>query len=194
MASQDRLAAKVTVAIMSIASQTSLLGSSRFASHRINHEVLGAKCWVRNRGCSQDDAAATALALFERQESGPGCSFKHIIHALAAQARTLQISLGADVSCDGLAVVLRDESHRLFAHLLDSDRVFSQVLLQADEDDGDASAQSGRFLDPLYRVTRQLRVNLQGTAMPGRRTLCLTLSSESGVSTEKPTRITCAFE
>ncbi len=29
-----------------------------------------------------------------------------------------------------------------------------------------------------------------GTALP---TLCLTLSSESGVSTEKPMRMTCAF-
>lgn len=43
-----------------------------------------------------------------------------------------------------------DEAEGLFAHLLDGDGVFAEVLFQADEDDGDVGAETARFFYPLF--------------------------------------------
>lgn len=114
----------------------------RFAWHRIVHDRVAVVA-------SQHNAAAASLSLLKGQESGTSSSLEHIVDALAAQAGALQIPLGADVSCNSLTFVLGNESHRLLSHVLDGDRIFSKVLLQADEDDGNAGAQSGGLLDPL---------------------------------------------
>lgn len=45
-------------------------------------------------------------------------------------------------------------------------------------------------LEPLANRTS----DKEGGARSGPLTLCLTLSSESGLSTEKPIKMTCAFE
>jgi hypothetical protein len=100
-------------------------------------------------GASQNDTAATSLALFKGQKSRTGRGLEYIVDAFSAQAGAFQISLGANIPGNGLALVFGDESHRLLAHLLDRDGVFAQILLQADEDDGDAGAQSGGLFDPL---------------------------------------------
>lgn len=103
-----------------------------FASYAHSEEL--------GRSRLQHDTAATALTLLKGQEGGASGSLKDIIDALAAQARTFQIPLGVNLAADSLAVVLGNESQRLLAHLLDRDRVFSEVLLQTDEDNRDTAA------------------------------------------------------
>jgi hypothetical protein len=97
----------------------------------------------------QHDTAATALTLFESQQSSTGSRLENIVDTLATQAGAFQISLCANFSRDRLSIVFRDESHRLLAHFLNRNGVFSKILLQANENDGNAGAQSLSFFNPL---------------------------------------------
>jgi hypothetical protein len=87
----------------------------------------------------QDNTAATTLGLFKCQECCSSRSFEYVVNALAAQTRAFEISLGIDLSGSHLAVMWCHESKRLFPHLLNRNRVFSKILLEAHEDNGNAS-------------------------------------------------------
>jgi hypothetical protein len=100
-------------------------------------------------GSLQHDTAAAALTLFEGQQSSTSSRFENIVDTLAAQAGAFQISLCANFSRDRLSIVFRDESHRLLAHFLNRNGVFSKILLQPNEDDRNTSAQSLSFFNPL---------------------------------------------
>lgn len=142
----------------------------------------------------QNDTAAGVFPLLKCEEGSSGSRFEHIVDALPAQTRAFEISLGSDLSSDALAVVCSDESQRLFAHLLDGDRVIAQIFLQSNKDDGYTFAKASSFLDPL-EWQRHISIKSFHHTRDGRhRTLCLTLSRESGVSTENPIRMTCALE
>lgn len=45
--------------------------------------------------------------------------------------------------------MLGDKSQRLLAHFLNRNGVFSEILLQTNKNDGNTSAQSLSFLNPL---------------------------------------------
>lgn len=113
---------------------------------------------MRMTGSLQHDAAATTLTLFESQQSSTSSRLKNIIDALAAQTGAFQISLCANFSCNSLAIVFGDKSHRLLAHFLNRDGVLSKIFLQANEDNGYASAQSLGFLNPLHQQQVSLKI------------------------------------
>lgn len=56
----------------------------------------------------------------------------------------------------------RHEPHRLFTHLLNRDGILAEILLQADQDNGDAGAQAGGLFDPLRTIVSVLSQKLQG--------------------------------
>lgn len=161
---------------------------------------MQAEVWFGRRvrdQLSQQDAAASTLAFIEGQEGSTCGSLEDVVDAIATQAGALEISLGTRLSSNNLGVVRRNEAKRLLPHLLDRNRVFSEVLLQPDEDNGNASAKTGGLFDPLYR-RRQLVSDRDKKGLCSgymhRRALCFTLSRESGESIEKPINSTWAFE
>jgi hypothetical protein len=98
---------------------------------------------------SENDTASGVLALFKREEGRTRSCLKYIIDTFTAQAGAFQVPPGADFACRCLAFLGRYEPHRLFPLLLDGDGVFSKVLLQPYEDDGDAGTKSRGFFYPL---------------------------------------------
>jgi hypothetical protein len=102
--------------------------------------------------CLENHAAAAALLVLERQEGCAGRGLEDVVHALAAETRALEIPSGVDLPRSHLAVVRRHEPEGLFPHLLDRDGILAEILLQTDEDDRDAVAESICLLNPLQYI------------------------------------------
>lgn len=88
----------------------------------------------------EHNTAPAALALLKLQQRCPRGRLEHIVDALAAQAGAFEVALGANLAGSALSIVCGDEALRLAAHFFDRDGVFAEILLEADEDDGDAGA------------------------------------------------------
>jgi len=83
----------------------------------------------------------TSLLLFLVLEGGPGGRLEHLPHALLALGRALEVGEGVDLLGHGAPLL---GLHRLLLHLpqlLDRVGVVAQVLLVADQDDGDVGAE-----------------------------------------------------
>jgi hypothetical protein len=98
----------------------------------------------------QHNAATAALALLKGQQSSTSGSLKYVVDAFAAQAGAFKISLRANFPSNCLSIMFRHKTHRLLAHFLDRDGVLSKIFLKTNENNGNAGAQAGGFLNPLH--------------------------------------------
>lgn len=98
---------------------------------------------------SQNDAAAASLALLKGQQGGASGGLEDIVDALAAQTGAFEVFPGSNFLGGGIALLVCDKAHRLLSHFLNRYGILAEILLQSDEDDGDAFAESSNLFHPL---------------------------------------------
>jgi hypothetical protein len=106
----------------------------------------------------EDDAASRPLSLLKGQQRCARRGLEYVVDALAAETRALEVPPGVDLARDLLALLCGDEAHGFLALFLDCDGVFAEILLEADEDDGDVGTEPVRFCYPLEGVSFGLLV------------------------------------
>lgn len=139
---------------------------------------------------SLENHAAGGFPLVEGEECGSGGGLKYVVDTFTCQGGALEVFASTNLCPSLVAFFGRNELQRLLTHFFDGQGIFTEIFLKPDEDDWDAGASLVRFFDPLCPNVNDWYCML---GVP-RRTLCLTLDNESGVSTENPMRRTCAFE
>jgi hypothetical protein len=98
----------------------------------------------------QDHALlVAALSAAAREESSAGSVLKHLANTLVGLGRALEVLVGADLLTDLLTLFGRHGLLAGLAKLLDRLLVVSQILLAANENDGETLAEVKDLRNPL---------------------------------------------
>lgn len=107
------------------------------------------RCQDTRLPVSQNDTAPAALLLVDRQEGGPRGSFKDVVNAIARQRRTFEVFPRAYHVLHVVPLLRRRKLQTLLTHFLLGEGVVTEILLQANEDDGHAWTSFPGLLGPL---------------------------------------------